>query len=85
MNIKEIEKLGNRWQKNGMDRVYISRETLEKVCEKYNEGIVPLNRRQRDSFKIWIDLATGEVDAKNIGRIYDDDIKAWVKAYIETI
>lgn len=82
MSIENLEKIGNRWTKNGMDRVYFSFKTLEDICDKYNDGVVPMNRRQRETFKLWVDLENGEVGAKNAGNL-EEELKQWTKKYIE--
>lgn len=88
MTTKMIEKLeaigAKRWTKNGMDRMYINLDALQVVMDKYNNGVVPMNRRCRDNFKLWINIENGSVEAKNIG-IYEEDVIEMVEKYLEEI
>ena len=71
-----------RWTKNGYDRLYINIDMVEAACEKYNEGVVPMNRRAKGNFKMWVEVETGEIKSQGMGN-YADDIERWVAQYIE--
>ena len=83
--LTKLESKGfKRWTKGDLDRMYIdcekvddwARETeQEDTCYKW------MNRRERSSGKIWIDVKTGELHTKGIEE--SDKIIALVKAYIE--
>lgn len=79
-----IEKLnGNRWTKNGMDRVYISVIYLDNIYYDLSDemkkigGRLPVNRYERLNGKIWIDVETDEINTKGID--YSSDIISLVK------
>ena len=71
--IAELEKMGfNRWQKNGMDRMYINASTLGLNCEYYKTGnisgaefqgkwISNSEARTMKAAKTYIDLVTGRI------------------------
>lgn len=83
MNIEMFEKMGaKRWQKNGMDRLYVNADMIQAICDKYNEGVIPMNRAARECGKLWIDVETGEVGAKGLG-VYQDDMVSWTKQFID--
>ena len=83
MNTQKAIDLGaKRWTKNGYDRLYINLDMVEAACEKYNDGVVPMNRRAKGNFKMWIEVETCEIKSQGIGN-YADDIERWVAQYIE--
>ena len=83
MNIQKAIDLGaKRWTKNGYDRLYINLDMVEAACEKHNEGVVPMNKRQKNSFKMWIEVETGEIKSQGAG-LHPEDIEKWVMQYIE--
>ena len=85
MNIQKAIDLGaKRWTKNGYDRLYINLEMVEAACEKYNEGVVPMNRRAKGNFKMWIEVETGEIKSQGAG-LHPEDIEKWVMQYIEEV
>ena len=69
--IEELQKLGfNRWQKNGMDRLYVNAGTLGLTCTYYNTGnirtayfggeeISNSRGRRLKAAKTYIDLVKG--------------------------
>ncbi len=83
MNIQKAIELGaKRWTKNGYDRLYINLDMVEAACEKYNDGVVPMNRRAKGNFKMWAEVETGEIKSQGMGN-YTSDIERWVAQYIE--
>ena len=75
-----IEKgIGKRWQKNGMDRIYINKETFAGI--EYDE--IPVknyyNRYKWGELRVYFDLATDELVITS----GDDEAKEAVRATIE--
>lgn len=83
--IRKLEEMGaKRWTKGNYDRLYISLEMVEAICNEYNDGVVPMNRRAKGNFKLWIDIETGEVKSQGIGN-YADDIENWTTQFIDDL
>ena len=71
--IEELEAMGfKRWQKNGMDRMYINASTLGLTCTYYNTGNISSAEfrgkdisnslaRQMKAAKTYIDLNKGQI------------------------
>ena len=89
-DIKKLESKGfKRWQKNGMDRMYISYDILDAWCIA-NEGTLDsadmvrlygyMNRYERQNGKIWIEVTTGEIKTKGISN--EKEVKAIVEMFI---
>lgn len=73
--------IGKRWQKNGMDRVYINKETVELVevddrfvCKYYN-------RYNWQNLKIFYDVNKGEL----VITTGDDTAKEMVRQAVESL
>lgn len=83
--IEELKKLGfNRWQKNGMDRLYISAGALGLTCTYYNTGNISRAvfggdeisnslARKLKAAKTYIDLANKKI-------VSDSATLAWAAA-----
>ena len=67
MNIQKAVELGaKRWTKNGYDRLYINLDMVEAACEKYNDGVVPMNRRAKGNFKMWAESRQARSRAREL-------------------
>ena len=67
--INKLSKISNRWTKGDMDRLYIDVDSANEMytnIESREHGQLTLNRRERSTGKIWIDVATGEIFTKGI-------------------
>ena len=82
--ITKIEsKGGNRWTKGNMDRIYMDLSAINAWTEENAEMnlYAYMNRRERQSGKVWFEVATGEIKVKNIDMV--DEVVEIVKAYVE--
>ena len=83
--LAKLESKGfKRWTKGDLDRMYIDYEKVDdwaRETEQEDTCYKWMNRRERSSGKIWIDVKTGELHTKGIEE--SDKIIALVKAYIE--
>lgn len=62
MTIKEkMMKIGKRWQKNGMDRLYVNYSDLEDVEVDGQTMYAWFNRAARQNMKIYYDLVADEL------------------------
>lgn len=65
--------LTKRWEKAGMTRLYIDLGAADEMYfdrDDTEHGRLPLNRRERDNAKVWIDLADNTISCKGC----DDDV-----------
>ena len=99
--IAKLEAAGfNRWQKNGMDRLYVNMSTLGLEVSYYKSGNVssahwqgePVSNadgRRLLATKVWIDVKTGELHVKtDFHRYYCEEelnVEAVAAAYVESI
>lgn len=63
--------IANEWHKGDMHRLYIDLAKADDLyydnSENFQHGRLALNRYERNSGKVWIDLPTGEISTKSIG------------------
>ena len=82
MTIKEkMLEVGNRWQKNNMDRVYVNYSDLKDVEVDGFTMYTWFNRFQRQNMKIYYDLIKDEL----VVTTADDEQKAFVEKVIEAL
>lgn len=67
--------IAKEWHKDSMHRLYIDLAKADEMYydnnENFEHGRLALNRYERQNGKMWIDLETGEISAKNIGSSED--------------
>lgn len=76
--LEKMLAIGNRWQKNGMDRVYINTDKF--MNAEYNGITIQnyFNRAQKNSLKVYYDVVKDEI----VVTTGDESAK---KAVIETL
>ena len=75
-----IEKGAKRWTKSDKDRLYIDLDVAESAWETCREGCLPMNRRERQNAKFYIDILTDEVVVTGVG-IYAEEIRSFLADY----
>lgn len=69
INLAALNHIGKEWHKNDMHRFYINLSDANEIyrnMEEAEHGQMPLNRYERQNGKVWIDITTGEIMAKDI-------------------
>lgn len=82
--IERLESKGfKRWQKNGMDRLYIDYNVVNDWADKNLEISLYawMNRAERQNGKMWVNVETGEIETKGIAST--KEVAEIVAKYIE--
>lgn len=81
--IAKVSTIATRWTKNGMDRLYINIDDANELytsIEDRAHGQLTMNRRERSTGKIWIEVESGEICTKGI--IDSDEVVSEIEEII---
>lgn len=84
--IAKLQEMGlaNEWKKGSMHRFYLDLSKVQDALDDMDDAAkrhvrLPLNRREMDNGKVWIDAETLEIETKYINLMMGDAAR-WSKS-----